>query len=505
MGFAIPQIELEYISNNIGKNWDRIWADPLVFARFIEFAEQEASVDRNKFLQRLRVAFARNETPSTFMVLLMQRFYEEGADAGIRKFLAAGVTFYCPPNKLTELQAAASKYPGYQHIIKWELPSNRPMRMGVYCYFLDPKHADSRAKGGRIKPAIWEKEEWPHQIKIGGELLSVFFRLANSEDSYERAPYSEEESRIEIYRYAHDLLGECFGMLSPAAYSQEIDATTLHCMSGSTDDVLANLTGLFRLHRVARDRFPNILANKIDGVKKEAATRYSHIRSRLFRDADYQYRETMPLMDQGVLRTYLLAPFEIERAMKPIVENNLVEIRQVISRAEGDNFYWNNKLDPEKTACDEGSPILSNDALQQYLECHEDRFYAKTAFHVITEEISRHAKPLDEIKTLPSKQLTPRIVSALKGQYNGDPASGFYLSWPLILGLAQKFSIALDGDNSVHREGSYGSLVVYSKLAPYCGLEFDGKLPGDSTEYTKAFNAFARVTSIQKTKRKARL
>lgn len=489
MGYAKTASEEAFLQAATGAQWNLVRDDPLVFARFVDFAENEASMDPEKFIQRLRVAFSRHQLPTAFLVALLARFFFAGAHAGLRRFVDRGIEYFCDPADFDDLLSATRKFKGYGRIVKWEMAPRTEIRLGVFASFVDP---ESYGAGNPHAP-IWERENWPEVMVINGETTSVFFRELQS-DAAEFDTGSPEDNRTTLFLKALQILGLCFNRRLALGLNQPIDHYVLLRLLGTGIDskrddptpetLLYNLTELLTLTRVRPHSFPGRIREDLEATLSAVAARFSHLSGRIERDVDHRFAETLPLLDQAMRRTYFLVPYQFQRAFRPVITRNFDELVAAIKAAREDGFEHNAEpVVPENTERPDRIPLPT---LRAFLEHHEERCFARTAFDIVCDDLDKRARLPSGRAVGRPRNLMELVRDAIGTTRDVGAGARFYLSHPLLRALEGQYTVKLDAEPA-----QYGTMEI--ARADGKSVVYDVKGPPSFSDAEARLAAFVRV------------
>ena len=345
MGHPRSEAESNYLAVQIGNRWQRLLSDGQIFNRFADFAAQESKIDRDKVVKRLRVFSSRDEAPTAFWFVLMDKFYEEGAHLGLRKYIEDGVTYHCPPQYFIDFKTLCQSAPSYEDTLSWVF---RPDYLSGWIF----AHVFCPGKKDSFKP------EWPDALELRGERFLVSYYAAGSVHELSDAEGEEDaEECLAGYRSTHSLLCLMFGRKSPAAFDVSLDQYASECILKVVLDPYLGVSG----PRFA-DAALQIAALCVDGGERLAnrpfrtvvmevlgvlAKDYSQLQTALVGDADYMHPMTYPMMPLSKKSKYASLMADFQATMKAVVIEHAEEIAAFAKDLEGEDHSLHLHLAPD--------------------------------------------------------------------------------------------------------------------------------------------------------------
>jgi hypothetical protein len=480
MGYSRPDGESKYLAAQLGNRWQRLLLNGQIFNWFADFAAQESKIDRDRIVKRLRVFSSRHEAPTAFWVLLMTKFYEEGAHLGLRKYVENGVTYYCPPHFLTDFKMLCQATPTYKNTLSWVF---RPDYLSgrIFAHVFCP--------GKRP----WFRRSWPEALKLRGERYLVsYYRAGIVHELLDTDDEEDTETCVEGYRNTHSLLCLIFGKKSRAAFdiaSEDILTVVsdpyLGISSSGFNSAALQLAALC-VYKGSKESPFSIAVIEILG---KLAKDYPQLESGMDEDSDYMYRMTYSLMPMSKKSYYASIMADFEVAMKAVVIENADEISTFAKDLKAENHSLHLNID--RKVLDDRQPYPV-DLVRQYLaNVRTGEAMALEAFDTLLDISDSLDEPSDivSIPTLKSilRERTGKLTELI------EATGEFLVTGPLIIALLEVGQVSnLPTDTDY---GDYGDLVYRTKSdRPW--LETAVKFAGETNhlEYVRnEFLAYCRI------------
>lgn len=365
MSSSQPDPQQAFLHGYIGGRWRHVLTHSQVSNWFVDFAIQEAKVDRAATVKTLRALAARDQEPPSFWLVMLLRFFAEGGHLGLRKTVDDGVEYFCPPYFLRDFQAACQLQPCFPRTAIW---------------LCQPDHHDGRITAMVFAPAEkdWFDTAWPDVLRIGGRSFQVSYYKAGSFDPLEWDSTSEQEAGLQSYRSSHSLVCLLFHAQSPAAFDVSIDQFAaksileiardpyLSVSSEGFGQAAVEIAGFcLRGHAEKAED----LREAVLGLLRELATTYANLASSMERDADYGHPITYPLMPMAKRSLYAAVLADFDAAMKDIVIEHSAEVTAMAEALGGDDEEMALYAEEPDTADDaERYSRFEVDVVRRYLQ-----------------------------------------------------------------------------------------------------------------------------------------
>lgn len=449
MGYPRPDAESSYLEAQLGNRWQRLLSNGQIFNWFADFATQESKIDRDKVVKRLRVFSSRDEAPTAFWILLMNKFYEEGAHLGLRKYVEDGVTYRCPPQYYVDFKALCQSAPSYKNTLSWVF---RPDYLSgwIFAHVFCPGNEN------------WLKRSWPDALNLQGERhLVTYYPAGAVNELVDAGEEEDDEASLEGYRNTHSLLCLVFRTKSPAAYDVSLGRYAsesilevvvdpyLGVSSTAFNDAALQMAALCVEggKRLKNSPFRAVVVEVLDKLAKD----YPQLESGMVEDADYMHFMTYRLMPLSKKSSYASVMADFEAAMKAVVIDHAEEISAFAKGLKGEDHSLHLNLDRE--APDDREPY-SVDVVRQYLANVGTReAMALEAFDAllnVSDKIESESSEIVDVATLKKivRDRTTELTELI------EATGEFLVTGPLMTALIEV------GQTSIHLGSTdYGDLL----------------------------------------------
>ena len=484
MGYPRPDAESSYLEAQMGNRWQRLLSNGQIFNWFADFAAQESKIERDKVVKRLRVFSSRDEAPTAFWLLLMNRFYEEGAHLGLRKYVEDGVTYHCPPQFFTDFKALCQSAPSYRTTLSWVF---RPDYLSgwIFAHVFCPGQKD------------YFRRSWPNALKLRGERYLVsYYRAGTVHELSDAAEEEDDEASLESYRSTHSLLCLIFGKKSPAAYDVSLDQYAserilevvadpyLGVSSTSFNEAALQLAALCveRGKRFKNSSFRDAVVKVLAKLAKD----YPHLESGMAEDADYMYSMTYRLMPLSRKSSYTSVMADFEAAMKAVVIEHSEEITTLAEDLTSYDHSLSLNVDLEISDFRKPYPV---DVVRRYLADAQTETMPLEAFDALL-SVSQglKGKPSDIVWIATLK----KIVRECTGQLTEliEATGEFLVSGPLMVALIEVGQVSSQMGST-----DYGDLL-YRTMPDRPWLRTHVKFAGETDDLERTRNEFLAYCRI---------
>ena len=485
MGYPRPSAEANYLAARLGNRWQRLLSDGQMFNHFADFAVQESRLDRDKIVKRLRVFSSRDEAPTAFWVVLMDKFYEEGAHLGLRKYVEDGVTYHCPPQYFIDFKTLCQSAPSYDDTLSWVF---RPDYLSgrIFAHVFCPGKKD------------YFKLEWPNALELRGERFLVSYYRAGTVHELSDAEGEEDvEGCLEGYRSTHSLLCLTFGTKSPAAFDVSLDHYASECILKVVLDPYLGVSGprfgdaalqiaalcIEGDKRLEDRQFRTVVMEVLGMLRKD----YPQLESALVEDADYMYPMTYPLMPLSKKGSYAAVMADFQAAMKAVVIEHAEEIAAFAKGLQREDHSLH--LNIERDVPDEREPY-SVELVRQYLaNARTGEAMALEAFDALQAASERiKGKPSGIVDVAPLKAMVRDSTSELTMLV--EVTGEFPVTGPLMVALIEVGQAHNQSGNT-----NYGDLL-YRTSSDRPWLLTPVKFSGETDDLEDARNEFLAYCRI---------
>ena len=485
MGYPRSDAELNYLAARLGNRWQRLLSDGQIFNRFADFAAQESKIDRDKVVKRLRVFSSRDEGPTAFWIVLMNKFYEEGSHLGLRKYVEDGVTYHCPPQYFIDFKTLCQSTPSYKDTLSWVF---RPDYLSgwIFAHIFCPGKKD------------YFKLEWPDALELRGERFLVSYYRAGTVHELSDADGEEDaEACLEGYRSTHSLLCLMFGRKSPAAFDVSLDRYASECILKVVIDPYLGVSGprfadaALQIAALCVDGGKRLEGNPVRTVVMEIlgmlTKDYPQLESAIVEDADYMYPMTYPLMPLSKKGSYASVLADFQAAMRAVVIEHAEEIAAFAKGLQGEDHSLH--LNTERDVPDERD-LYSVAVVRQYLaNTRSGEAMALEAFDALQDASERlKGKPSRIVDVAPLKAMVKDRTSELTMLV--EATGEFPVTGPLMVALIEVGQAHNQSGNT-----DYGDLL-YRMSSDRPWLLTPVKFSGETDDLEDARNEFLAYCRI---------